>query len=65
MKNKELIAKLQSRESEYKKLKHDYELESDKATILENELKPDKDKDFWSMLKNRIGKKELASKKDE
>ncbi len=65
VKNKELIVKLQSRESEYKKLMQDYERESDKANILENELKPDKDKDFWSMLKNRLGKKELVSKEDE
>lgn len=64
-KNKELQAKLQSQDAEFKKLKQDYERESNKATILENELKPDKDKDFWSMLKNRIGKKEMASKRDE
>jgi predicted RNase H-like nuclease (RuvC/YqgF family) len=64
-KNKELQAKLMSREVELEKLKQDYERESSKATILENELKPDKDKDFWSMLKNRIGKKEIESKKDE
>ncbi|HML04592.1 MAG TPA: hypothetical protein VK426_02360 [Methanobacterium sp.] len=63
--NKELVAKIQTMESEYKKLKHDFERESDKATILENELKPEKDNDFWSMLKNRIGKKEMTSKKDE
>jgi len=64
-KNKELQAKLQSGELEYKKLKQDYEREANKANILENELKPDKDKDFWSMLKNRLGKKELTSKEDE
>lgn len=64
-KNKELHVKLQSQELELKKLKHAYERESNKATILENELKSDDDKDFWSMIKNRIGKKELASKKDE
>lgn len=64
-KNKELQDKLQSRGLEFKKLKEDYERESNKAIILENELKSDNDKDFWSMLKNRIGKKELTSKKDE
>lgn len=64
-KNKELQVKLQSQELELKKIKHAYERESNKATILENELKSDDDKDFWSMIKNRIGKKELASKKDE
>jgi len=37
-------------------MKHDYERESKKATILENELKSGNDKDFWSILKNRIGK---------
>lgn len=65
VKNKELQAKLQSQDAEFKKLKQDYERESNKATILENELKPEKDKDLWSMLKNRIGKKEMASKRDE
>ena len=65
VKNKELISKLKSRELEYTKLKQDYEREANKANILENELKPDKDKDFWSMLKNRISKKELATKEDE
>ncbi|MBI5679922.1 MAG: hypothetical protein HZC47_03375 [Methanobacterium sp.] len=64
-KNQELLSKLDSHGAEYKKLKQDYERESNKATILENELKPEKDKDFWSMLKNRLGKKELASKEDE
>jgi len=64
-KNKELQDKLQSRGLEFKKLKEDYERESNKAIILENELKSDNDKDFWSMLKNRIGKKELPSKKDD
>ena len=63
-KNEELVRQLESRELEYKKLKEDYEMESNKATILENELKPDKDNDFWSMLKNRISKKELASRED-
>lgn len=64
-KNHELLSKLESNGVEYKKLKQDYEKESHKATILENELKPDKDKDFWSMIKNRLGKKELGSKEDE
>jgi len=64
-KNKELQDKLQSRGLEFKKLKEDYERESNKAIILKTELKSDNDKDFWSMLKNRIGKKELPSKKDD
>ncbi|MEN4006790.1 MAG: hypothetical protein PQ964_05510 [Methanobacteriaceae archaeon] len=65
MENKELQDKLRSRGLEFKKLKQDYERESNKATILENELKSDNDKDFWSILKNRIGKKEMVLKKDE
>ncbi len=61
-KNKVLLAKLESSELEYKKLKHDFAREEEKANILENELKTDEDedKDFWSMLKNRIGKKEMT-----
>ncbi|WP_414470454.1 hypothetical protein [Methanobacterium sp. ACI-7] len=62
--NQKLLDKIQSKESEYSKLKQDYEMESSKATILENELKPSKDKDFWSVLKSKISKKELASKED-
>jgi len=64
-KNKELQVKLQSQELELKKIKYAYNRESNKVTILENELKSDDNKDFWSILKNRIGKKEMASKKDE
>lgn len=63
--NKELQEKLQSSEIENKKLKQNYEREANKSKILEDELKPNKDKDFWSMLKNRLGKKELASKEEE
>lgn len=62
--NQKMLDKIQSKESEYSKLKQDYEMESSKATILENELKPSKDKDFWSVLKSKISKKELASKED-
>lgn len=56
--NAELAEKLRFSELEYKKLKEKYEQESDKSPILDNELKSDKDKDFWSILKNRLGNKE-------
>ncbi|MGB9937475.1 MAG: hypothetical protein ACPK7O_07120 [Methanobacterium sp.] len=62
--NQKLLDEIQSKELEYSKLKQDYEMESNKANILGNELKPDKDKDFWSVLKSKISKKELASKED-
>lgn len=65
LKNQDLTAKLQSTELKYEELKQNCENESEKTDIIENELKSDKDKDLWSMLKNRLGKKELASKEDE
>jgi hypothetical protein len=63
----ELAKQLELKNIEYKKLKEDYELAVNKGIALEEELKQDgnrsgEDKDFWSMLKNRLGKKELASK---
>jgi len=76
-KAEELAQQLESKDLEYKKLKEDYEatlnneniikeaLKSDESKFDEDKLtdnKPDEDKDFWSMLKNRIGKKELASR---
>jgi DNA repair exonuclease SbcCD ATPase subunit len=66
-KNKELTAKLESKELEYEKLKQNYEVESKKADILEDELKSDKDedKDFWSVFKKRLGKKEVETKEDQ
>ncbi|MGZ7159803.1 MAG: hypothetical protein ACXVHR_04980 [Methanobacterium sp.] len=65
-KNKELTSKLESRDLEYKKLKQDYDEESNKADNIEDEPEQDKDrdKDFWSMLKNRLSKKEMATKED-
>ena len=61
-KTEELARQLELKDLEYKKLKEDYEMALIKDTIMEEELKPDEDKDFWSMLKNRLGKKELVSK---
>ncbi len=63
--NAELKRKLESVEAENKKLNKNYERELNKATILENELKPSKDKDFWTMLKSKISKKDLIAKEDE
>ncbi|MGZ7109675.1 MAG: hypothetical protein ACXVHW_11945, partial [Methanobacterium sp.] len=65
-KNKELTSKLESRDLEYKKLKQDYDKESNKVDNIEDEPEPDKDgdKDFWSMLKNRLSKKEMTTKED-
>ncbi len=64
-KNEELTKKLELKDSEYQRLKENYEIELNKATILENELKPNEDKDFWAMLKNRISKKDIIAKEDE
>lgn len=64
-KNEELMKKLDLKDSEYQKLKENYERELNKATILEDELKPNEDKDFWAMLKNRISKKDIIAKEDE
>lgn len=66
-KTEELAKQLELRDVEYKKLKENYEMALAKNKIIEEELKPgedkqDEDKDFWSMLKNRLGKKELVSK---
>lgn len=63
--NEELAKKFNLRDSEYQKLKENYERELNKATILEDELKPNEDKDFWAMLKNRISKKDIIAKEDE
>lgn len=67
IKAEELAKQLELKDSQYKKLKEDYELALNKDVIIEEQLKPDEDKgdedkDFWSMIKNRLGKKELASK---
>lgn len=69
-KTKELAGQLELKDRKYKKLKENYEMALNKDALVEEELKPnedklDEDKDFWSMLKNRLGKKELASKEDE
>ncbi|MGB9979684.1 hypothetical protein [Methanobacterium sp.] len=66
-KTQELTKQLKTKEIEYAKLKEDYELVLNKDDIIAEQIKPDEDKqdeekDFWSMIKNRLGKKELASK---
>jgi hypothetical protein len=58
----DLAKQLELKDMEYEKLKEDYELALNKGIALEETLKSDEDKDFWSMLKNRLGKKELVSK---
>jgi len=56
-KNKELTVKLEFIEQEYAKLKNEYKKEPKKKEILEDEIKTDKDKDkdFWSAFKKRLG----------
>jgi chromosome segregation ATPase len=66
-KTEELAKQLELKDVEYKKLKEDYELILNKDALIEEQIKPDEDKqdeekDFWSIIKNRLGKKELASK---
>ena len=66
-KTEELARQLELKDLEYTKLKEDYELALSKNTLIEEEFKTDEDKgdedkDFWSMLKNRLGKKELVPK---
>ena len=58
--NTELINKIKLMDTENKKLNENYQRELNKATILENELKPSKDKDFWTMLKSRLSKKDAV-----
>lgn len=66
-KAEELAKQLELRDIEYNKLKEDYDLVLNKSTIIEEQIKPDEDKvdedkDLWSMIKNRLGKKELVPK---
>ncbi|OEC86476.1 MULTISPECIES: hypothetical protein [Methanobacterium] len=66
-KTEELAKQLELRDIEYNKLKEDYDLVLNKSTIIEEQIKPDEDKpdedkDLWSMIKNRLGKKELVPK---
>ncbi len=63
--NEELKRKLELNEEKNKELNESYERELNKAIILENELKPSKDKDFWTMLKSRLSKKDVIAKEDE
>jgi chromosome segregation ATPase len=69
--NAELKSKLELKKEENKKLIKNYEEEIKKEKIIENEIKPDKDKDlskdkdFWTIIKSKIGKKDLIAKEDE
>lgn len=63
--NTELLNRINSMEAENKKLNENYQREMNKAMILENELKPSKDKDFWTMLKSRLSKKDAVAREDE
>ena len=66
-KAEELAKQLKLKDIEYKKLKEDYDLILNRDALIEAQIKPDEDKgdedkDLWSMIKNRLGKKELTSK---
>jgi chromosome segregation ATPase len=52
---KKLMNKLEEVSGVYKTLKMNYELESEKNKVLEDEL--NKDKDIWTSLKSRLGSK--------
>jgi uncharacterized phage infection (PIP) family protein YhgE len=54
---KKLMNKLEEVSGAYKILKTNYELESEKNKVLEDELNKDKDKDIWTSLKSRLGSK--------
>ncbi|MEN6293377.1 MAG: hypothetical protein ABFD07_15360 [Methanobacterium sp.] len=66
-KTEELAKQLELRDIEYNKLKEDYDLVLNMSSFIEEQInpdedKPDEDKDLWSMIKNRLGKKELVPK---
>lgn len=69
--NAELKRKLELKEDENKKLSKDYEEKINLEIIPETEIKPikekdlGKDKDFWTVLKSKIGKKDINAKEDE
>ncbi len=52
-----LMKKLEEISGAYKTLKTNYELESEKNKVLEDELNIQKDKDIWTSLKSRLGSK--------
>ena len=54
---KKLMMKLEELSVVYKNLKRDYELETEKNKVLEEEINIQKDKDIWTTLKNRLGSK--------
>ncbi len=54
---KKLMNKLEEVSGAYKTLKTNYELESEKNKVLEDELNIQKDKDIWTSLKSRLGSK--------
>ena len=52
-----LMKKLEEISGIYKILKKNYELETEKNKVLEDELNIQKDKDIWTTLKSRLGSK--------
>ena len=54
---KKLMIKLEELSGIYKALKRDYELETEKNKVLEQEINIQKDKDICYSLKNRLGSK--------
>jgi chromosome segregation ATPase len=54
---KKLMNKLEEVSGAYKTLKTNYELESEKNKVLEDELNIQKDKDIWTSLRSRLGSK--------
>ncbi|MBZ2164737.1 hypothetical protein [Methanobacterium spitsbergense] len=54
---RKLMNKLEEVSGAYKTLKTNYELESEKNKVLEDELNIQKDKDIWTSLKSRLGSK--------
>ena len=52
-----LMKKLEEVSGIYKTLKKNYELETEKNKVLEDELNINKDKDIWTSLRSRLGSK--------
>ena len=52
-----LMNKLKEISGLYKTLKNNYDLETEKNKVLEEELNIHKDKDIWTSLKSRLGSK--------
>jgi len=51
------MKKLEEVSGIYKTLKKNYELETEKNKVLEDEININKDKDIWTSLRSRLGSK--------